>query len=77
MIRDSFERPDWKRLIADIEAGKAGCATAKDVSRIVFDDLRTGVYAGVLFRKKSVRFIAIGSSVDSTDHSSGEFVPLL
>ena len=26
----SFDRPDWKRLIADIEAGKVGCVIAKD-----------------------------------------------
>ena len=23
----NFERPDWKRMIADIEAGKIGCVT--------------------------------------------------
>ena len=26
----NFERPSWKRLIADIEAGKVGCVLAKD-----------------------------------------------
>ena len=26
----NFERPDWKRLVADIEAGKIGCVIAKD-----------------------------------------------
>ena len=26
----NFERPDWKRLITDIEAGKVGCVIAKD-----------------------------------------------
>ena len=30
----NFERPDWKRLIADIEAGKVGCVIAKDMGRI-------------------------------------------
>ena len=30
----NFERPNWKRLIADIEAGKIGCVIAKDMSRI-------------------------------------------
>ena len=29
----NFERPDWKRLIADIEAGMVGCVIAKDMSR--------------------------------------------
>ena len=73
----NFERPDWKRLIADIEAGKVGCVIAKDMSRIGRDYLQTGFYTEVLFREKGVRFIAIGNSVDSADRSSGEFVPFL
>jgi len=35
----NFERPNWKRLIADIEAGKIGCVIAKDMSRIGRDYL--------------------------------------
>ena len=72
-----FERPDWKRLIADIEAGKVGCVIAKDMSRIGRDYLQTGFYTEVLFREKGVRFIAISNSVDSADRSSGEFAPFL
>ena len=73
----NFERPAWKRLIADIEAGKVGVVIAKDMSRIGRDYLQTGFYTEVLFREKGVRFIAIGNSVDSADRSSGEFVPFL
>ena len=73
----NFERPDWKRLIADIEAGKVGSVIAKAMSRIGRDYLQTGFYTEVLFREKGVRFIAIGNSVDSADRSSGEFVPFL
>ena len=51
----NFERPDWRRLIADIEAGKVGCVIAKDMSRIGRDYLQTGFYTEVLFREKSVR----------------------
>ena len=40
----NFERPDWKHLIADIEAGKVGCVIAKDMSRIGRDYLQTGFY---------------------------------
>ena len=27
----NFERPSWKRLVADIEAGKVGCVIAKEI----------------------------------------------
>ena len=43
----TFDRPDWKRLIADIEAGKVGVLLAKDMSRIGRDYLQTGFYTDV------------------------------
>ena len=73
----NFERPDWKRMIADIEGGKIGCVIAKDMSRIGRDYLQTGFYTEVLFREKGVRFIAIGNSVDSADRNTSEFAPFL
>ena len=73
----NFERPDWKRLIADIEAGKVGCVIAKDMSRIGRDYLQTGFYTEVMFREKGVRFIAIANGVDSSVQGSNEFAPFL
>ena len=73
----NFERPSWKRLVADIEAGKIGCVIAKDMSRVGRDYLQTGFYTEILFREKGVRFIAISNGVDSFDHNSGEFAPFL
>ena len=73
----NFERPSWKRLVADIEAGKVGCVIAKDMSRVGRDYLQTGFYTEVLFRQHGVRFIAISNGVDSFDHNSGEFAPFL
>lgn len=73
----NFERPSWKQLIADIEAGEVGCVIAKDMSRIGRDYLQTGFYTEVLFRQRGVRFIAISNGVDSDDQSSGEFAPFI
>ena len=73
----NFERPSWKQLVADIEAGKVGCVIAKDMSRVGRDYLQTGFYTEVLFRQHGVRFIAISNGVDSFDHNSGEFAPFL
>ena len=43
----NFERPSWKQLIADIEAGKVGIVLAKDMSRVGRDYLQTGFYTDV------------------------------
>lgn len=73
----NFDRPDWKRLIADIEAGKVGTVLVKDMSRIGRDYLQTGFYTEVMFRQHNVHFIAISNNVDSNDQSSNEFAPFL
>lgn len=73
----TFERPAWKRMLSDIEAGKVGIVLAKDMSRIGRDYLQTGFYTEVMFRERGVRFIAIGNGVDSADKSSSEFAPFL
>lgn len=73
----NFERPSWKRMIADIESGKIGCVIAKDMSRIGREYLQTGFYTEVMFRQQGVRFIAISNGVDSNDKSSSEFAPFL
>ena len=73
----NFERPSWKQLVADIEAGKIATVLTKDMSRIGRDYLQTGFYTEVLFAQKGVRFIAISNGVDSADHNSGEFAPFL
>ena len=73
----NFERPSWKQLVADIEAGKVGCVIAKDMSRVGRDYLQTGFYTEVLFSQHNVRFIAISNGVDSEDQSTGEFAPFI
>ena len=73
----TFERPSWKRLLEDIEAGKVGTVLAKDMSRIGRDYLQTGFYTEVLFRQKGIRFIAITNGVDSADSTTSEFAPFL
>ena len=73
----NFDRPDWKRLVSDIEAGKVSCVLVKDMSRIGRDYLQTGFYTEVFFRQYGVHFIAIANNVDSDVSSSNEFAPFL
>jgi len=73
----NFDRPAWKQLIAEIEAGNVGIVLAKDLSRVGREYLQTGFYTEVFFREKNVRFIAIANNVDSANSESGEFAPFL
>jgi len=72
-----FSRPDWKRMIADIEAGKVGVVITKDLSRLGRDHLQVGFHTEVVFRKHDVRFIAISNNIDSDIQESMEFAPFL
>jgi DNA invertase Pin-like site-specific DNA recombinase len=72
----NFNRPDWKRLIAEIEAGNVETVIVKDVSRIGRDYLQVGLYTEVMFREKGVRFIAINNGIDSAN-GDNEFAPFL
>ena len=73
----NFERPAWKQLIADIEAGKVAHVIVKDMSRAGRDYLQTGFYTEVFFRQHGVHFVAIANGVDSDDQNSNEFAPFL
>ncbi|MBR0283056.1 MAG: DUF4368 domain-containing protein [Oscillibacter sp.] len=73
----NFERPAWKRMIADIEAGKIGAVIAKDMSRVGREYLQTGYYTEIYFRQCGVRFIAVANNVDNADRNTQEFAPFL
>ena len=73
----NFDRPSWKQMVADVEAGKVGTVLVKDMSRIGRDYLQTGYFTEVLFRQHDVRFIAIANNVDSDDPGSNEFTPFM
>ena len=73
----NFDRPAWKQLVADIEAGKVAHVLVKDMSRIGRDYLQTGFYTEVMFRQYGVHFVAIANGVDSDDQNSNEFAPFL
>ena len=73
----NFDRPAWKQLVADIEAGKVAHVLVKDMSRIGRDYLQTGFYTEVMFRQHCVHFVAIANGVDSDDQNSNEFAPFL
>jgi len=73
----NFDRPGWKDLIAEVQAGNVGTCLVKDMSRVGRDYLQVGFYTEVLFKQKGVRFIAVSNGIDSADSESSEFAPFL
>ena len=73
----NFERPGWKRLVADIEAGKVAHLLCKDMSRIGRNYLQTGFYTEVMFRQYGVHFVAVANNIDSDIQESSEFAPFM
>lgn len=61
----NFERPDFKRMICDIEAKKVNLVITKDLSRLGREYIMTGQYTEIYFPSKGVRYIAIDDGYDS------------
>lgn len=61
----NFDRPEFKRMISDIEAGRANCVIVKDLSRFGRDYIESGRYIQKIFPALSVRFIALTDHYDS------------
>ena len=70
----NFDRPDFKRMINDIEDGKINCVIVKDLSRLGRNYILTGQYTELYFPSKNVRFIAVNDNVDSIN-GDNEFAP--
>ena len=62
-----FNRPDFKRMMVDVECGKVGIVIVKDQSRLGRDYLQTGTLMEITFPQYDVRFIAVGDGVDSAN----------
>ncbi|MCA5960823.1 recombinase family protein [Blautia sp. RD014234] len=61
----TFERPDFRRMIRDIESGRVNMVITKDLSRLGRDYIQTGQYTEIYFPTKKVRYIAINDGYDS------------
>ena len=70
----TFDRPDFKRMIQDVERSKIDCIITKDLSRLGRNYVQTGYYTEEYFLEKKVRYIAINDSID-TMQASNDIAP--
>ena len=61
----SFDRPDFQRMLADIEAGKVNLVITKDLSRLGRDYILTGHYLERYFPEHQVRYISLLDGIDT------------
>ena len=67
----NFQRPNFQRMIADIEAGKINMVVVKDLSRLGRNYIMCGQYTEIYFPERNVRFIAVNDGVDTLNDVGG------
>ena len=72
----NYNRPGFKRMIADIEERKVNCVVVKDLSRFGRDYIDTGRYLERVFPELGVRFISLSDGIDSIRQTYDMLLPL-
>jgi len=72
----SFERPAFIQMIADMESGKVNCCITKDLSRLGRNAIDTGYYIEKYFPTHGIRYIAISDDYDSAKDNNSIMVSL-
>ncbi len=71
----NFNRPEFKRMIEDIEKGKINLVITKDLSRFGRNYLESGAFLEMFFPEKGVRYIALNDGVDTIDNANMDITP--
>lgn len=66
----NFDRPDFNRMLDDIEAGRIDVVITKDLSRLGRDHLKVGHFTEIYFPMKNVRYIAVNDCVDTANRNN-------
>ena len=72
----NFDRPDFQRMIADIEAKKVNMVITKDLSRLGRDYIMTGHYMERYSPEHRVRYISLLDGIDTgVDSTANDITP--
>lgn len=72
----NFDRPEFKRLISDIESKKVNMVITKDMSRLGRDYIGTGELVEKYFPMMGVRYIAVTDNIDTyLDSTNNDIAP--
>ncbi len=70
----TFERPDFKRMVRDIEEGKIGIVLCKDLSRLGRNNALVAYYTEIFFPDNDIRFVCVSEGID-TINGENEIMP--
>ena len=70
----NFERPAFRRMMEDVEAGRINCIITKDLSRFGREHVMMDYYLEFVFPEKQIRYIAVAENED-TEKGLSDFVP--
>ncbi|MDL2293432.1 recombinase family protein [Ruminococcaceae bacterium OttesenSCG-928-D13] len=71
----SFDRPEFKRMIEDVEKGEIDLIIVKDLSRFGREHVMAGYWIERYFPERDVRFIAINDNIDSANGLDNLLLP--
>lgn len=71
----NFNRPDFQRMMEDMNSGLIGTIIVKDMSRFGRDYIMVGYYTEIMLPQMNIRFIAVNDGVDSENQADNDFTP--
>ena len=72
----NFDRPGFRRMLADIELGVIDMVIVKDVSRLGREHIDTNYYLGKYFPERQVRVVSILDNYDSSVSTYDELLEI-
>lgn len=66
----NYNRPDFCRLMKDIQSGRINCIIVKDISRLGRHFIQTSEYVERIFPEMGIRLICINDHFDSNDRNA-------
>ncbi len=67
----NFNRPEFIRMISDIEQDKINMVVTKDLSRLGRDYIGTGEYIENWFPEKNIRYVSVNDGIDTFLDNNG------
>lgn len=70
----NFNRPDFQRMLEDIDKRRINMVVTKDLSRLGRDYIMTGYYTEIFFPTEGIRYVALSDNFD-TENDENDIAP--